>query len=426
MQLDKSTAKIEISLEIESPYNETLTRLGGVLDIIDTLHRLELRGEGSTVVENALFGDITNGLADTACLLPEKPGLDLRKQIGELRGGIRDLYAVGVKKNGCNYLLLILGKVFSTQSGNEPRWSGVLGIANRRYDELIAEFDGKIRGLLDVPPLNNYPLPAHDLENACNIKCVDVLRFGGELNGPHKPICVFYSGGCREKLSTLSNMVVFINLYTARFEAITKELAMKHFSDPEGLCDIDEETVSKLLILWLRGHDLGHFIGADNLAERMGELNPYYQIVHELRSDAASLFFMKHLEMDALGSGWREKAYLVTLAEMLRYIRRGSFSHYPDSASAYLAFRYLCDGGSIKARGRENTLSFDLGRLEENVEELLSELLDIFDNGDESRAIALVNRWGALTTLDPSALPNDVEFLLENSVPHYIEIAVRW
>jgi hypothetical protein len=94
-------------------------------------------------------------------------------------------------------------------------------------------------------------------------------------------------------------------------------------SDYSAIENLDDNGIARLLLLWLRGHDTGHFYGVDSLSRRMPELDKIYLILHELKSDLVALYNLRYLADDLLKDDLFIKAYITSIAEMFRYIRRG-------------------------------------------------------------------------------------------------------
>jgi len=216
-------------------------------------------------------------------------------------------------------------------------------------------------------------------------------------------------------------MTVFINLYARRFALISKEIAKKYLGNYAIIDDLDDENIGRLLLLWLRGHDLGHFYGEDLLRSSMSELDRAYLILHELKSDILSLYNMRFLADDLLRGDLLIKAYTVSIAEMFRYIRRGRFWSYPDTASAFLTYSYLRDGGSIRFDKLTEKFHVDYDRLETDIENLAKEVVDIFALGGVAEADRLLNRWGDVRELGLHDLPDELKVLDDTSIPHYID-----
>jgi len=175
------------------------------------------------------------------------------------------------------------------------------------------------------------------------------------------------------------------------------------------------------LILWLRGHDLGHFFGEDKLRGKLSEMDKNYLILHELKSDLISLYNMRFLREDLLKGGLIDKAYITSIAEMLRYIRRGNFFNYPDSASAYLTYRYLRESGSLVLDSKIKRMKIDFMKLERDIEDFTMVLLKLFRDGDVTKSVEFVNRWGDMRELAIKKLPVELEFLEDRDIPYYLD-----
>jgi hypothetical protein len=200
--------------------------------------------------------------------------------------------------------------------------------------------------------------------------------------------------------------------------AIAKQL-LDGYSLIEGL---EYKKIGELLLIWLRGHDIGHFCGEDNLGKVMTQHEREYLILHELKSDLISLNIMRYLTDSLLEGESLLKAYLVCIAEMLRYIRRGRFHNYPDSASAFLTYSYFKEHGSIVFNAKSNKFEIDTKKLETDIEEMTFTLLELFAAGDASRAGQFINRWGDLSALGQRKLPDELASLEADDIPYYIDI----
>ena len=104
-----------------------------------------------------------------------------------------------------------------------------------------------------------------------------------------------------------------------------------------------------------------------------------------------------------------------------RYIRRGGFYNYPDTASAFLTYSYLKENGSIGFDPIEGKFKVDFDRLETDIENLTGEVFEVFAEGNMSHAKELVNRWGDINQLGQDGLPGELEVLEDTTIPHYID-----
>jgi hypothetical protein len=409
---------VNLDVELKEPIRSFLR----ALEYVDALYHIQNTKETSLVLENNLFGGIIETLKKGTHYLSGDEKLNIEKRIESMARSIYDLYPITLKHKGEDYIDLIIGKIFS-QDGNDRRcYSGAIGVINKSFDSLIQTYDEKIDFFLQTLPISEKYKGSSNKVNTPTMRCIDVFSLAGELNIRHKPICVFFSGGGSENLSTLSMITVFINVYVRRFELISKEIARNYIESYLTIGNLDYETVARLLLIWLRGHDLGHFYGVDSLEKRMSELDKTYLILHELKSDAAALYNLRYLADNLLKDDLLVKAYMVAISEMFRYIRRGRFYNYADTASAFLTYMYFKESGSIEFDKEAKRFKINFNKLENDIENLNTNLIRIFAEGDIREAAELVNRWGNIKELGQYGLPDELGVLEDADIPHYIDL----
>lgn len=417
----KQTGVADLSIDIVEGLKETLRSFLEALEYVEALYHLQNSNERSLSLENSIFQKIIGTLKRGGLYLSGEEKLDLENQTNLMSQGIYDLFPITLKHKGKDYMDLIIGKIFSLDKDNRRCYSGVVGLVNKSFDNLIELYDSKLDFFAGKLPLsahnNNYSIK----KSAPLMRCIDVFSLAGGLNTRHKPICVFFSSGSVGNISTLSKLTVFTNIYVHRFQLISKDIARRYMVDYPVIESLDCEDIAKLLLIWLRGHDLGHFYGKDCLGKSMPELDKDYLILHELKSDMVSLYNLRYLKDDLLKDGFLAKAYVVSIAEMFRYIRRGRFHNYPDTASAFLAYSYLKENSSITFNSKERRFKVDFDKLETDIENLTRELFKIFAEGNVSHARELVNRWGNIEELGQINLPGELKVLEDTIVPHFID-----
>ena len=412
---------MDINPALDKKLHGTIRSFLQSLEYIESLYHLENTDGFSLTLENSIFQKIISSLRKGASYLSGRGKFELERQIEAISGGIYDLYPLALINEGKECIDLILGKIFSLDKNDRRCYAGAIGSVNNSFDALIVAYDKKLDLLKQILPGSSKNEGFSVKGNAPVIRCIDVFALAGELNTRHKPICVFFSGGNPENLSNLSRMTVFINLYTRRFALISKEIGRRYLGDYAIIDDLDDEKIGRLLLLWLRGHDLGHFCGEDLLRSKMSELDKPYLILHELKSDILSLYNMRFLADDLLKGDLLVKAYTVAIVEMFRYIRRGRFWNYPDTASAFLTYSYFRDSGSISFDKLTEKFHVDYDRLEVDIENLVKEVLEIFARGHVKEADELLNRWGNIRELGLHDLPAELKVLDDTSIPHYID-----
>ncbi|MEW6144380.1 MAG: hypothetical protein AB1598_05115 [Thermodesulfobacteriota bacterium] len=399
----------------------------GSLGLIDEIYGKQLSKELTLSLEKSLWHEITENLKKCAASLSGDARRNYESGVNALERGIFDLFPLDARSgNGNEGIELIIGKVFSPEGDGESYYSGAAGAENRGYDPLLREYDDNMGLFTDALMLSRGYKGKVFQGDLPQIKCLDVFSLAGGLNARHKPICVFFSGGTKENVSSLSRMTVFINLYAARFKALTEPIALRYLAGAEALAELSLEETARLLLIWLRGHDAGHFIGADRLGRVMSEFDSNYMVLHELKSDMIALSNMKHLSGSLLGGGLLHKAYLLAVAEMLRYMRREGFVKHPDTGSAYLAYRHLSDMGAIRHDPWGGKFIVDIERFERVVDEFAWDLVRLFADGNETRARGFVNSWGWLGVEDTDGLPRGCpealkRMIADTDIPHVID-----
>lgn len=397
------------------------------LGLVEGMYKRQLSRELTLSLEKKLWSEVAENLKKGAAGLTGEARSKYEAGAGSLGRGIFDLFPLDARNgDGKEGVQLIIGKVFSPEGDGESYYSGAAGAENRGYDRLILEYDDNM-GLFTEALMVSRGYKGKVFQGDLpHIKCLDVFSLAGGLNARHKPICVFFSGGTKENVSSLSHMTVFINLYAARFKALTEKIALRYLAGAEALAELSFEEAARLLLIWLRGHDAGHFIGADRLGRVMSEFDSNYMVLHELKSDMIALYNMKHLSGGLLKGGLLHKAYLLTVAEMLRYMRREGFVKHPDTGSAYLAYRHFRDKGAIRHDPWGGKFIVDVDRLESVVDEFAWDLVRLFADGNETRARGFVNSWGWLGVEDTDNLPRGCpeelrKMIADPELPHEVD-----
>ncbi|MEQ9619774.1 MAG: hypothetical protein RIG61_11465 [Deltaproteobacteria bacterium] len=395
------------------------------LRYIDRLYQSELTGGITPSRENTLWKGLTDKLSQGSGYLagPEREAYEAG--VYSVQKGIFDLYPLFAGNSNSGGIELIIGKVFSSGGGGKRFYAGAAGVFNRNFDNTIKEYDSRLPLFADKLTDLQGSVVYSPGKQVPEISCIDVFSLAGALDVSHKPICIFYSGGSKENLSSLSRMTVFINLYAARFKALTETIARRYINASGGLEELTYEDTAKLLLIWLRGHDVGHFMGTDCLGKAMSELDRDYMILHELKSDMIALYNMRWLADGLLADGLLKQAYLVSVAEMLRYIRRGGCYIHPDTGSAYLTYRMFRDKGAIGFDEKTGRFQVDLKLFEDAVEECAGRLIKLFSDGDILGARGLVNSWGRLAPEKdglPQGCPDELRLLMtDTDLPFYTD-----
>lgn len=415
--MKRQTITLDLPIQIPKELSIVSETFVDILTIVDSLYELQMKKDLSIIDERTLWNKIPEAL---------KLAHISDDYVQNLKKGIFDLYPISINSNQ-EQMDLVLGKVFASEGERISYYSGVAGVVNNNYKVVLDQFDSRLEELCGQLKTSFRNDSGSIKDKAPDIKCIDVFSLAGAFAVAHKPICIFFSGENPENISTLSNMTVFTNLYSARFKALTREIAKKHLLNSASLEGLSDSEISELLLIWLRGHDVGHFIGDDNLGKKLSQFDKDYMILHELKSDIIALSSFKLYRNDLLKDGLAERIYTLTVAEMLRYMRRGHILKYPDSASAYLAWCYFEQAGAIIYDSDTKKFKIDFELLEESLSAFVMELLDMFKDGDVQAARDLVSRYGSLeNTDDGDFFPKDCaynlrEVLKDTEIGYYID-----
>lgn len=247
---------------------------------------------------------------------------------------------------------------------------------------------------------------------------MDVFMLGGELNRKNKPISVFFSGIKPHAPEAMSKVALFTNIYFERFRMISVPLGMKFIRGFDRLYEESADLAEKMLLFWLRGHDLGHMVGEDNLGVEMKDKRFIYYSLHELKSDMISLYLLSSFGLTLSGRNTDEDRiiYNYFIAEALRYIRRGKPELFPDTSSAFLAVNYLMDSGAIYFDVRERCFEIYAEKCYEAVIKLCDQLVKIFRTAARSEALNLYNEF---THNIPGNL---LAITTDSNIPFYIDL----
>jgi len=343
-----------------------------------------------------------------------------------MSGGIYDLDSINYKSPDS---VLILGKIYSAQKSYQKRYVATFGLVNSEANAILKEYDKIAKDVYKKFPYVPDNKKEIFEENRSDINCIDVLRFAGDFNLVYKPISLFYTGTKSRELHIPSKVALFTNIYFKRYELVSEELGRRFIYDFYENDKLSREDINKILVYWLRGHDLGHFFGRDvlgtNLKDKMSKSKEdnrrVYYLLNELKSDIISLYIFKNRLKDLLGDFDLRNVYLVFISELLRYMRRGHLLHYADGGSAYLAYKYFIKSGALKIN-YNNMHELNHEQLSIDIDNLCEELIDLFEEGSGVRAVAFVKNLIKFENILTKNLSEDLEFLVDSSIPYNIDI----
>ena len=423
---NKKSTEVEFNYDLGGFNRKVLTSVTEVLDIIDQLTQRGGQDPLIINVENEYFEKILKSLRNGIEELDEEEKKRINRKLDDLTGGIYDLDSITYDSPES---ILLIGKIFSAQRSYQKRYVGAFGMINTEANKLLAEYDKIAEEVYSEFPYIREDIKEDFNENKSEINCIDVYRFAGDFTLIYKPISLFYTGTKSREAPIQSKVAFFTNIYFRRYEEIS-ELLGKNFIYDFYDESVSRDDINKILMYWLRGHDLGHFFGRDvlgkNLKDKLStskeDNRRVYYILHELKSDMVSLYILKNKVNELFDGFGIEKVYQVFISELFRYMRRGHMLHYSDGGSAYLAYKYFMNSGALKIN-YNNKHDINTEQLSSDIDALCEQLVDIFEKGNSSTAVEFVRNLASFENLITKELPEDLEFLEDRSLPYSINIS---
>ncbi|MDQ5822031.1 MAG: hypothetical protein M3540_11380 [Actinomycetota bacterium] len=269
------------------------------------------------------------------------------------------------------------GETFYSTLASVPlaSWNAVLARADSLHDELRAF----LADLLVQPGLRVRPIPGFVI--------TDLVDCGGEANGFPKHFAYFLPEDEGVSGASTAKTVVYANVYAAHHELVSEQLADLILEPAESASP--DETL-ELLLLWFRGHDLGHQLRLPGTSFRdLHAVGRETSIaLQEALADVIGYLVVTGGPWHAEFGYERAAAGSVFLAEMLRYIQRGP-GLFPDSDAAFLELSYLVAGGYVETRGGAR-LAWDPDTLHDGLVALARELTEGILGTNVERAEALI------------------------------------
>jgi len=423
---NKQTTEVEFDYDLKV-FNQKI--VGSVSQVMNYIDQLTQRGGQDPLildVENDYYEKIINSLREGISELSEEDRKRLKDKLDEMSGGIYDLDSINYKSPDS---ALIMGKIYSAQKSYQKRYVAAFGLVNLEVNALLKEYDKIANNVYTEFPYIPENKKENFEESRSEINCIDVIRFAGDFNLVYKPISLFYTGTKSREESIPPKVSLFTNIYFKRYEIVSEELGRRFIYDYYDKDKLSREDINKILVYWLRGHDLGHFFGRDVLGKNLKDIlsktkednRRVYYLLNELKADIVSLYIFKNMRKELLGDVDLRNIYLVFISELLRYMRRGHLLHYADGGSAYLAYNYFLKSGALKI-SYNDMLELNHERLSIDIDNLCEELINLFEDGSSVKAVAFVKSLIKFENITTKDLPEDLEFLNDTSIPYNINI----
>lgn len=247
------------------------------------------------------------------------------------------------------------------------------------YDESIAFF----RNALNDDQLALATVPGFGV--------FDIVACGGEAKRLPRHFAYFFPEDEFAPDKSVSRTVVFRNLLTQRFMASGRKLFTR--LAPSVLTSWESDRVARSLLLWMKGHDIGHAVcypytdyGA--LHQVFGSFRT--GVIAEAVADCYGYLLLTSERALAVSGAEHELGMYCFIGEMLRYIARGP-SRYHDSGAAWLELGFLVRHGYVTLRG--GRLDFSLQSFHDGMIELVRCLNRSALTGDIEKLGLLLNMY---------------------------------
>jgi hypothetical protein len=172
----------------------------------------------------------------------------------------------------------------------------------------------------------------------------NIIACGGEANTVPKNIAYFFPEDAGQSAGGPAT-ILFPDFYLHRFFGISVPL-LKALAP--GFDEPSATALARALQLWFRGHDVGHFLTPQAAQQRRDVLSSrMYGVLDEVWADLIGYFVACAPEWESLTGVTADVARASFLAELLRYVRRGS-RWFVDSAAANVELAALEAAGALE------------------------------------------------------------------------------
>lgn len=266
---------------------------------------------------------------------------------------------------------------------------------------------------LDVQP--PYPLLACDL-----IAC------GGEANSFPKHFAYFLPEDEGVDGAAKQKTLVFQNVYGSRHRLISRPLGDALLSGPRP----PEAGLENLLLLWMRGHDVGHGVVLPSTVRHWRDeigIEPY-MMLQEAIADVFGFLLAASDAWSSIGTISLDALGAVFMAELLHYLRRGPWL-FGDAGAAYLELAFLLEHGYVTVCAEDDQIVWDPPRLLTGMTELARRLVaHVVEPCSPGAARILLARHGWQPESPMAGLLQRLrtEFAYIPTTAAYADTTVRW
>ncbi|AEJ43729.1 hypothetical protein [Alicyclobacillus acidocaldarius] len=291
-----------------------------------------------------------------------------RKQLERLAGalsGVNDEKTVYTEMSEYmeRELFLLLGKLSTwIKKSTQYFHSFLAAIPDERRTQMIAMADAAFSDSI-LPSLRRHTHSELGISSIPLYLVCNLIACGGEASRFPKHFSYFLPEDQNVKRARIKKTVVFANLYKHRFEMVTIPLYRRFIVGLTDISKLDLETATDALVMWLRGHDIGHSIVLPTTSYKVvGQVGRWNSMsLQEAIADSYGILLSTSAEWSALSKCSSDVLASLFLAELLRYLRKGPY-WFPDSSAALMELsflvknRYVLIDQDLKLRADSQTL----------------------------------------------------------------------
>lgn len=287
-------------------------------------------------------------------------------------------------------LVLLCGPICSWRNKTKGTLHGVvasspinrLNMLIQQADSLIESIERHFQTILAEPTLKVGSVPPFVV--------TQLFACGGEPNTFPKHFSYFLPEDEGVKYAPKKKTVVYANLYYHRFCGVSRQLAGEMLVPAEPVAFTPEQCMRDLL-LWFRGHDIGHsFVLPETEYRRLRPLKMETSVMlQEAIADVMGFLMTVRAPWQNTFQTNAAESGSVFLAEMLRYIRRG-LAWFPDSRAAFFELSHLLASGSVSLVEDGTKIFWEPDRFYAGMVELAKDLVNIVLRADLSLAERLL------------------------------------
>ena len=271
--------------------------------------------------------------------------------------------------------------------------SALFASIDDHYTGLMAVFDSTLTPICQY--LKNTVYPHLELKAPPSMKVGNLMFCGGEANMYPKHFAYFLPEDEGIKYSQVKKTLVFANTYFEMYEKISRRYGAQYVSMDVSDANISRETEHDQLMLWFRGHDIGHGVYLPETDYRILRKQGRWvsMVLQEVLADTFGFIVSTEGPItDVVDKVSISAASRIFMHEMLRYLRRGG-DDFPDAGAALFELSYLVFNGYVDVDERRRIVVVSESGLQDGMHALARTLVKTVLSNDVEQTTDLVEKY---------------------------------